>query len=268
MTIQNVPGLEEAKMHARRTWAAGDFATVARLTLWDVGERLVRRVGIGRDEDVLDVACGTGNAALRAAAAGGRTTGVDLTPELFDAGRAAAAEAGVTITWVEGDAEELPFEDESFDVVLSTFGVMFAPRHAVTAAELARVLRPGGRIGLANWTPDGATGRMFKALGAFTPPPPPFAAPPLAWGDEDHVRDLFAGTGIVPEFATESVPTSPFTTAEDAVRFSEQYFGPVIMLKAMLEQRGDWAVCRQVLLDLFEPDELAEYLVVTGRKQA
>jgi len=266
-TTRTLPGLAEVKQHARTTWATGDFATVARLTLWDVGERLVRRVGIGRDEDVLDVACGTGNAALRAAGAGGRTTGLDLTPELLDAGRALAAEDGVDVTWVEGDAEDLPFDDASFDVVLSTFGVMFAPRHRVAAREVARVLRPGGRIGLTTWTPDGATGRMFRALGAFMPPPPPFAEPPLAWGDEDHVRDLFDGTGIVLEFACESIPASPFTDAEEAVAFSERNFGPVMMLKAMLEQRAEWERCRQTLLDLFDPDAEAEYLVVTGRKQ-
>lgn len=267
MTTQTVPGLAEAKQHARRTWATGDFAEVARRTLWDVGDRLVRRVGIGRDEDVLDVACGTGNAALRAARAGGRTTALDLTPELFVAGRALAEESGVEITWVEGDAEELPFPQATFDVVLSTFGVMFAPRHRVAATELSRVLRPGGRLGLASWTPAGAAGQTFRALGAYMPPPPPFAQPPLAWGDEDHVRDLFAGTGIVLEFARESL-SAPFATPEESVDFTERNFGPVIMLKAMLEQRGEWAACRQTLLDLYDPDAEAEYLVVTGRKDA
>lgn len=158
MTTQAVPGLAEVKQRTRATWAAGDFPEVARRYLWAVGERLVRHVGIGLDEDVLDVACGTGNAALRAAQAGGRTTALDLTPELFDAGRVLAAEAGVEIDWVEGDAESLPFDDERFDVVLSTFGVMFAPRHQVTANELIRVLRPGGRFGLANWAPDSPQG--------------------------------------------------------------------------------------------------------------
>jgi ubiquinone/menaquinone biosynthesis C-methylase UbiE len=122
-STQTVPGLNEAKQHARATWAAGDFPEVARLTLWPVGERLVRRVGIGRGEAVLDAACGTGNAAIRAAEAGGRTTGLDLTPELFEAGRGLAREAQVEVEWVEGDAEDLPFGDETFDVVLSTFGV-------------------------------------------------------------------------------------------------------------------------------------------------
>jgi ubiquinone/menaquinone biosynthesis C-methylase UbiE len=143
---------------AARTSELGSWrlSRVAKLQLWEVGERLVRRVGIGRDENVLDIACGTGNAALRAAATGGRMVGVDLTPELFVAGRALAAEAGVEIEWVEGDAEELPFRDERFDVVLSTFGVMFAPRHEVAARELVRVLRPGGRFGFTSWTRRGS----------------------------------------------------------------------------------------------------------------
>jgi SAM-dependent methyltransferase len=266
MTTQTPPGLTEAKQRTRATWAAGDFAEVARLTLWPVGERLVRRVGIGRDESVLDIACGTGNATLRAAQAGGRTTGLDLTPELFDAGRALAKEAGVDVEWVEGDAEELPFEDESFDVVLSSFGVMFAPRHQVAAREAARVLRPGGRLGLCNWTPDGITGRMFRALGAFAPQPPPFAESPLLWGDEEHVRRLFEGSGLVLEFARESVPFAPFPSAEAAVAWNEENFGPTIMLRAFLEPQGKWQACRERLIELYDPTADAEYLVVTGRK--
>jgi SAM-dependent methyltransferase len=266
MTTETIPGLDELKQRTRATWAAGDFPEVARLTLWDVGERLVRRVGIGRGEDVLDVACGTGNAAIRAAQAGGRTTGLDLTPELFDAGRILAKDAGVEIEWVEGDAEALPFANESFDVVLSTFGAMFAPRHQVTASELARVLRPGGRLGVCSWTPDSITGEMFRALGSFAPPPPPFAEPPLLWGDEKHVRELFDGTGIRLEFATESVPLTQFPSAEAAVDWNEENFGPMIMLRAYLEPQGKWQACRQRLLDLYDPDADAQYLVVTGRK--
>jgi SAM-dependent methyltransferase len=267
-THQTVSGLTEAKQQARRTWATGDFAEVARLTLWPVGERLVRRVGVGRGETVLDVACGTGNAALRAAQAGGRTTGVDLTPELFDEGRALAAEAGVEIEWVEGDAEDLPFADATFDVVLSTFGVMFAPRHRIAADELVRVLRPDGRFGLTTWTPEGVTGRMFRALGAYAPPAPPFAAPPLLWGDEEHVHELFAGSGVTLEFARETAPPPPFATADEMVGWSERTFGPVIMLKAALEARGEWEACRRTLLELFDPTEGAEYLVITGRKES
>jgi len=267
-TTQETSGLAEAKQRTRATWAAGDFPEVARLTLWPVGERLVRRVGIGRDEAVLDIACGNGNAAIRAAQAGGRVTGVDLTPELFDSGRALARDAGVSVEWVEGDAEELPLPDASYDVVLSTFGVMFAPRHQVAAREIARVLRPGGRLGLCNWTPGGITGQMFRALGSFAPPPPPFAEPPLLWGDEAHVRSLFDDTGIVLEFATETVPFTPFPSAEEAVDWNAANFGPIIMLRAYLEPQGRWKACRERLIALFDPEAEGEYLVVTGRKPA
>jgi len=169
MTIVEPAGLAEFKQRTRATWAAGDFPAVARRTLWEVGQRLVRRVGIGAGEDVLDVACGTGNVAIRAAQAGGRVVGVDLTPELLPTGRQLAEQAGVRIEWIEGDAEALPLGDESFDVVLSTFGVMFAPRHEVAASELVRVLRPGGRLGLCNWTPEGIQGALFRTLGAYLP---------------------------------------------------------------------------------------------------
>src|SRR6266568_355798 len=205
MTTTELPGLAELKQRTRATWAAGDFPAIAKRQLWEVGERLVRRVGIGSREDVLDVACGTGNAAIRAAEAGGDVVGVDLTPELFEAGREQAEEAGVELEWVEGDAEDLPFPDGSFDVVLSTFGVMFAPRHEVAAGELARVLRPGGRMGLTNWTADGVVGQMFRTMGSYLPAPPPVASgPPVLWGSEQHVRQLFAGTGVELSFAREA----------------------------------------------------------------
>src|SRR5207244_5350761 len=136
MTTTELAGLAEFKQFTRATWAAGDFAEIARRGLWGVGERIVQRVGIGKNERVLDVACGTGNAAIRAAQAGGQVVGLDLTPELFETGRRLAAEASVSVEWVEGDAEAIPYPDNSFDVVLSTFGCMFAPRHQVAAAEL------------------------------------------------------------------------------------------------------------------------------------
>jgi SAM-dependent methyltransferase len=268
MTTQAVPTLAEVKQRTRATWAAGDFPEVARRYLWAVGERLVRHVGIGRDEDVLDVACGTGNAALRAAAAGGRTTAVDLTPELFDAGRALAAEAGVEITWVEGDAEALPFGDGSFDVVLSTFGVMFAPRHQVTADEMVRVLRPGGRFGVANWAPEKGQGAFFRLMGEYAPPPPPFMEPPLLWGNEDHVRELFANSGVSLEFVRESVPLTPFDSGEEAFDFGAENFGPMVMLRPMLEQQGKWDELRERAIAIYETNGEAEYLVTIGRKLA
>src|SRR5436309_10955351 len=169
MNATELAELAKLKRGARSTWAAGDYGAVAQRQLWDVGERIVRRVGVAPGEDVLDVACGTGNAAIRAAEAGGRVVGVDLTPRLLEAGERLAAEANVEIDWVEGDAEALPVDDESFDVVLSVFGCMFAPRHDVTAQELARVLRPGGRLGVCAWTPDGYMGEFFRTMGGYMP---------------------------------------------------------------------------------------------------
>jgi SAM-dependent methyltransferase len=266
MTITAPVGLAEMKQRTRATWAAGDFAAIARLTLWQVGERLVRRIGVGKGEDVLDVACGTGNAAIRAALAGGHVTGLDLTPELFEAGRREAEAAGVSINWVEGDAEAIPFEDNSFDVVLSTFGCMFAPRHLLTAAELARVLRPGGRLGLCSWTPEGTLGDFFRTLGGYLPPPPDFVEPPLLWGSEDHVREIFAGTGVQLEFARDSVEPPPFESGAQAVDFMVANFGPLIMLRGMLESSGAWPGLREKLEQQYDRHEPGEFLVVQGRK--
>jgi SAM-dependent methyltransferase len=230
----------------------------------------VRRAGVSEGDQVLDVACGTGNASIPAAEAGARVTGLDLTPELFAAARRRAADAGVEIEWVEGDAESLPFDDESFDVVLSTFGCMFAPRQDLAAREIARVLRPGGRIGICSWTDEGSVGDFFRTVSAHTSPPPPPIAPPIAWGDEDHVQQLFAGTGIELEFAREEV-VFHFDSAEQYVSFYEEKFGPIVMTKRALEAEGRWDGLRQDMLALFEQHNTAdglasEYLAVTGRK--
>lgn len=263
MTITDAAGLAEFKQRTRATWAAGDFPEVAKSELWDVGARLVQRVGIGRGEQVLDVACGSGNAAIRAAQAGGRVTGVDPTPELFEAGRRLADESGVTVDWVEGDAEALPFEDETFDVVLSTFGAMFAPRHEVVAAELARVLRPGGRLGLCSWTPEGIQGEFFRTIGALVPPAPDFAL--LPWGSPEHVSKLFAGSGIALEFDRETVEGAAYGS-DDALDFLSGNFGPLMMLRSMRESQGTWDGVRDQLASIYADHEPAEYLVALGRK--
>ena len=259
--------LDQMKQGTRAAWAAGDYPEIARRQLWPVGERIVRRIGVRPGEDVLDVACGTGNAAIRAAQAGGRVTGVDLTPELFEAGRRLAAEAGVEVDWVEGDAEALPFEDESFDVVVSVFGCMFAPRHRVTAAELARVLRPGGRLCVAAWAPEGEVGKLFRAIGAYMPPPPPFAEPPLGWGVEEHVREIFEGTGVELEFAREAVGFAEFDSPEEEMEFTVSKFGPLIMARRMLEPQGRWEALLGDLRRLLEHRTgEAEYLVTIGHR--
>jgi ubiquinone/menaquinone biosynthesis C-methylase UbiE len=258
--------LARIKQGARATWASGDFPEIARRQLWEVGPRIVAAAGVGAGDEVLDVACGTGNAAIRAAGVGARVTGVDLTPELFAAGRREAAAAGVELDWVQGDAEELPFADSSFDVVLSTFGCMFAPRHDVAAAELVRVLRPGGRLGIASWTPDGGMGRFFGTVGAYLPPPPPLAQPPVLWGDEDHVRGLFADQPVELRFHHESVEPAPLGSTDDAIEFMSSKFGPMIMAREMLEASGRWDALRSDLVLLYERSDPLDYLVVTGRK--
>jgi len=256
----------------RAMWATGNYDAIAEL-VWSAGERLVSRLDVRPGEDVLDVACGTGNAAIPAAEAGARVVGLDLTPELFDRGRERAEETGVRLDWIEGDAEALPFTDASFDVVLSTFGCMFAPRHEVTARELARVLRPGGRLGIVAWTPEGFVGDFFRALGAHLPPPPPFAAPPVLWGDPEHARGLFADTGIELEFERDQVDFR-FDSVPQAVECYEDNFGPVIKARELLEDTGRWGPARADFVALYETHangdgSLAfpgEYLVLVGRK--
>ena len=266
MNATELTDLARIKQGARATWAAGDFPAVAKLTLWEVGPRIVNAVGIRSGDEVLDVACGTGNAAIRAAEVGAAVTGVDLTPELFEAGRREAAAVGVTLRWVQGDAEELPFPADSFDVVLSTFGCMFAPRHAVAAAEIARVLRPGGRVGITAWTPEGGMGSFFRTVGAYMPPPPPIAQPPALWGSEHHVRELFAGSAIELEFRRETVEQAEFGSTEEAVEYMATRFGPMMMAREMLTAAGRWDDLRADLITLYERDEPLEYLVTIGRK--
>ena len=193
----------------------------------ELGPRLVDAVGVRRGERVLDVAAGTGNASVPAALAGAEVIASDLAPELFEAGRAFAARHGVTLAWEEADAENLPYADASFDVVLSCIGVMFAPRHQRAADELVRVARPGGRIGLLSWTPTGFVGEMFKAMKPFAPPPPPGAQPPPLWGDEDHVRALL-GDRVTHVETRRGTVTIEFPTPEAWLERWKEIYGPTI----------------------------------------
>jgi SAM-dependent methyltransferase len=267
--------LAEFKQEAQAAWAAGDYDAMMRQEgLYEVGTRIVRRVGVGTGEDVLDVACGTGNAAIPAARAGASVTGLDLTPEMLEAARGRGKAAGVAIEWVEGDAEDLPFDDQRFDVVLSTFGCMFAPRHEVVADEVARVLRPGGRVGICAWTPEGSIGDFFRAVGNYLPHQPEFVRPPLMWGDEEYVRELFEGTGIALEFGWE-VSDIHHDSVADAVDCYATKFGPVVKARALLDADGRWTALRDDMIKLFERHNTsggarvvlpAQYLVVLGRK--
>jgi SAM-dependent methyltransferase len=172
-------------------WASGDYPSMVETFLLPLGRRLVDASDIRSGQRVLDIAAGTGNASIPAARRGADVVASDLTPELFDAGRARAEAAGVDLEWVAADAEDLPFEDASFDVVMSAIGAMFAPRHEAVADELVRVCKPGGTIGLLSWTPEGQIGALFRAMGPYAPPPPPGARPPPLWGSEQHLAELF-----------------------------------------------------------------------------
>lgn len=261
----------EAQEQARKVWGAGDYDAVARL-IATAGRRAVSSAEVAGGDVVLDVACGTGNATIPAAEQGARVTGIDITPKLLEEGRAAAAAAGVEVDWVEGDAEQLPFEDASFDVVLSVFGCIFAPDHDAAAREIARVLRPGGRIALCNWMPEGNIGEFFRTVGAHLPPPPDDSLPPTLWGTEEHVRRLFDGTGIALSFDRAAVAFE-FASPEEYVTEYETKFGPIVTAKATLEPSA-WQALRQDLLRMLErintsADGLrfdGEYLVVAGRK--
>jgi ubiquinone/menaquinone biosynthesis C-methylase UbiE len=268
--------IEAMKTGHRATWAAGDYAAVAEVIDAIPPAHLIERVAVAAGDDVLDVATGTGNVALRAAARGAAVTGLDLTPELFATARRRATEWGVEVEWVEGDAEELPFADATFDRVLSTFGVQFAPRHAVVAAELVRVTRPGGVIGLCNWTPEGQIGELFGILGRYLPPAPSFASPPPRWGDEAHVRALFTDTGADVTVECERATTPwAFASAEAYVAFMETAYGPLLKARERLTGEGTWPECRAAILDMLERRNTAtdgtlafpaEYLLTVVRR--
>jgi SAM-dependent methyltransferase len=257
-------------------WALGDYDRFARATVWDLGPVLVEACGIMRGQHVLDVAAGTGNVALRAAMAGASVVASDLTPEHFEAGRRSAAAAGVEIEWIEADAEALPFDDDSFDVVTSCLGAMFAPVQHAVASELVRVCRPGGTIGMINFTPEGTGGEFFRLLAPFAPAPPPGAAPPVLWGQEEHVRELF-GTGVTELRMRRRSYVERAPSPQDYCGLFRETFGPLIAIRGGLDGAPD----RRAQLDreLLEgvirwnnrqstgPVEIPyEYLLVIGTK--
>jgi SAM-dependent methyltransferase len=227
--------LDEFKTRQRAMWDAGDYATLSK-HIADVGELVAARAEIEPGVRVLDVACGAGNAALPAARTGGRVTGLDLVPKLLDEGRAKAEAAGVEVEWVEGDAEDLPFDDGSFDRVLSTFGHMFAPRHQRVADEMIRVCREGGAIVTATWTPEGIFGDMFRASAPFMPPPPDYASPPPLWGTEEHVRGMFGSAAKGFEFERH-VNRIEWDSIEGWADLFMDRFPPMVTARAMLGER-------------------------------
>jgi ubiquinone/menaquinone biosynthesis C-methylase UbiE len=230
----------ELKQRLRDTWMAGDFGVIASYNV-KLGEQFVSRINMQRGMKVLDVACGTGNTTMPAARSGATVTGTDIAPNLLEQARVRAAKEQLSIQFDEGDAESLPYSDASFDIVLSMFGAMFAPRPEVVAAELLRVCRSGGLIAMGNWTPTGFTGTIFKTTAKHVPPPPGVPSPVL-WGDEATVRERF-GSGVskltctpqIAEFRYDAPPTG-------VVQLFRRYFGPTQTAFSKLNPAGQTAL--------------------------
>jgi SAM-dependent methyltransferase len=216
------------KTKHRAMWASGNYSAVVTDVVAPLGPILVDAAGIKAGDLVLDVAAGSGNAAIPAARAGARVIASDLTPELLETGQKLAAEAGVQLTWETADAEALPYGDSEFDAVLSCLGVMFAPHHQTSADELIRVCRPGGTIGLLSWTPSGFIGQMFATMRPYAAPPPPGAQPPPLWGSEDHVRELLGDRVEQVRTETRTLRVTHYTSPEAFRDYFKTNYGPTI----------------------------------------
>jgi ubiquinone/menaquinone biosynthesis C-methylase UbiE len=238
------PDLAAVKQRQQQAWASGDFAMVAaRIVL--VAEQLCDSADLHAGWRVLDVATGSGNAAIAAARLGCTAVGIDYVPSLLERGRVRAEAEGLELELVEGDAEALPFPEASFDAVTSVFGCMFAPDHEQAAAELLRVCRPGGTIALANWTPNGFIGDLFRTVGAHVPPPAGVRSPML-WGTESHLRELF-GDRIAGLETAERTFTFRFESPEEFVSFFRTWYGPTLKAFAALEGDARDALERDLL---------------------
>jgi 2-polyprenyl-3-methyl-5-hydroxy-6-metoxy-1,4-benzoquinol methylase len=247
--------MAQIKNAMRATWMAGDFGVVAK-TISSYADEFIGRLNIAPGARALDVACGTGNLAIPLARRGAIVTGVDIATNLLEQGRERAAAEGLTIAFDEGDAEQLPYADASFDVVVTMFGAMFAPRPEIVAAELARVLKPGGLLAMANWNPASFSGQMFKVGGKHVSPPPGIS-PPVLWGNEAIVHQRLAPgftqieTAIIPiDFR---LPVSP----GGAVAFFRKYFGPTQMAFSRLDESGQSALAAD-LESLFANANIAD----------
>jgi len=219
----------------KAAWMAGDFGQIATYTVREA-ENFVGRIGIAAGAHVLDVACGTGNTAIPAAKAGASVTGVDIASNSLEQARNRAASEKLDIRFEEGDAEELPYKDSSFDVVLTMFGAMFAPRPEKVASELLRVCKPGGIIAMANWTPRGFVGKSFQLTAKAVPPPP--VPLPVLWGDENVVRQRFGSGAKQLNFTLQRAQIAYPFPPKETVDFFRKYFGPTHMTFSRLDEAG------------------------------
>jgi SAM-dependent methyltransferase len=253
-TTQLSPEMTALKDRMRATWMAGDFGVIAKQTE-QPGQEFVSRLGIGPGMKVLDVACGTGNTALPEARAGADVTGVDIADNLIEQARARAASEGLTAKFEVGDAEDLQFEDGSFEAVVTMFGAMFAPRPDVVVSEFKRVCKSGGLIAMANWTPQSFAGQMFKLSTKYIPPPPGIT-PPVMWGDEETVRQRFADGIADLKMERITVVFRFDIPPADVVELFKTYFGPTQVAFSKLDEGGQ-AALRQDMVELFSTNSLA-----------
>jgi ubiquinone/menaquinone biosynthesis C-methylase UbiE len=264
--------LDELKQRHRAMWASGDYPAVVRDVVAPLGPVLVEAAGVRSGETVLDVAAGDGNAAVPAALRGARVVASDLTPELLERGRREARRRSVSLDWRVGDAEALPFADGSFDVTMSSLGVMFAPHHQEAADELVRVTRPGGRIALLSWTPQGFIGQMFTAMKPFLPAPPPGAQPPPLWGDPDHVARLLGDRVAELRWSRRTLRVDRFDTPEEFREFFKRTYGPTIAAYRNTSEPARVAELDLALVDLAREHMTHrgvmqwEYLLLTGHR--
>ena len=243
--MADAPNLEAVTQVQQQVWSRGDFAKIG-VAAQIVQEELCEAIDVLPGRRLLDVACGAGNGAIAAARRQAQAVGLDYVPALLERARERAAAEGYEIEFVEGDAQALPFEDASFDYVISTFGAMFAPDQDRAAAELLRVCRPGGKIGMANWPPRGLVGGgMFKVIAGHAPPPPG-VPPAVLWGTEERLRELF-GDGVSELTVTDRQVNFRYHSPEQWLAFFREYFGPMMMAFARVGEEGAEALERDLL---------------------
>ncbi len=258
----------------KTVWSLGEFADIAAM-IRSASETILDKAGVVSGDTLLDVACGTGNLAIPAAERGAIVTGIDITPKLVEICRAEAAAKGLEMTIEEGDAEALEAADESFDKVISVFGMIFAPQHELAASEMVRVAKPGGTVAITSWALDGMNGEMFKVIGAHMPPPPEGMKTPAMWGEESYIEEVFDDS-IDWSFSREVV-TFEADDAEKWFEFMQEKLGPLVLARRALEPEGKYDALRDDLIAHYEKFNTAEgggfrgeatYILAVGKKPA